>query len=175
MPPTVPFFAGEATQLPFDDNVFDAAFSRLVFQHLPEPDRTLQEMRRVVKPGGRIVICDTDHMLRVVQPTLPCVDEALDEWITQARRRGADPSIGGRLQKLLQEAGLTSVQVRIVPISTQEIGAKCFADILFAPFLAMIDESKRRSAEGAVRDWVERDPFAAAFFFIAVGHEPSTS
>lgn len=52
------FIEGDIAALPFGDGAFDAAVSRYVFHHLENPLTVLQEMARVTRPGGRIVICD---------------------------------------------------------------------------------------------------------------------
>ncbi|MBD3867433.1 MAG: metalloregulator ArsR/SmtB family transcription factor [Acidobacteria bacterium] len=44
--------------LPLSDNSLDAAIMILVLHHLPDPDAALAEVRRAVKPGGRILIVD---------------------------------------------------------------------------------------------------------------------
>lgn len=49
-----------ATALPFEDDRFDACRSERLFQHLLDPARALAEMARVTKPGGMIVVADTD-------------------------------------------------------------------------------------------------------------------
>src|ERR1041384_7792000 len=46
------FVQGSATELPFPDNEFDAAWTIWTFEHVPEPDKALYELRRVLKPGG---------------------------------------------------------------------------------------------------------------------------
>jgi len=49
---------GELEALPIDDARLDAATMALVLHHLPEPDRALREVARVLKPGGRLLIVD---------------------------------------------------------------------------------------------------------------------
>jgi SAM-dependent methyltransferase len=49
---------GELEALPIDDARLDAATLALVLHHLPEPDRALAEVARVLKPGGRLLIVD---------------------------------------------------------------------------------------------------------------------
>jgi ubiquinone/menaquinone biosynthesis C-methylase UbiE len=51
---------GSAYALPFADSSLDAVYSYIVFQHLHEPARALAEVRRVLKPGGVLVIADRD-------------------------------------------------------------------------------------------------------------------
>ena len=47
---------GDATALPYDDDVFDAAVLVAVLGEIPEGDAALAEIRRVLKPGGRLVV-----------------------------------------------------------------------------------------------------------------------
>ena len=49
---------GDLEALPIDDARLDAATLMLVLHHLPEPDRALAEVARVLKPQGRAVIVD---------------------------------------------------------------------------------------------------------------------
>ena len=51
-----PFVEASATNMPFPDNTFDAIWSFRVLEHIPNPERALLEMRRVVKPGGYILL-----------------------------------------------------------------------------------------------------------------------
>ena len=49
---------GELEALPIDDARLDAATLMLVLHHVPEPERALGEVSRVLKPGGRVVLVD---------------------------------------------------------------------------------------------------------------------
>ena len=51
-----PFVEASATHMPFPDNTFDAIWSFRVLEHIPNPEKALLEMRRVVKPGGYILL-----------------------------------------------------------------------------------------------------------------------
>jgi SAM-dependent methyltransferase len=51
-----PFVAASADSLPFADDTFDAVWSVWVLEHLTNPERALAEMRRVVRPGGILVL-----------------------------------------------------------------------------------------------------------------------
>lgn len=50
------FVVASATAMPFADNTFDAVWTVWVVEHIPEPERALREMRRVLKPGGKLML-----------------------------------------------------------------------------------------------------------------------
>ena len=49
------FLVGDALSLPFPDDTFACASSAFVLRNIPDLEPSLQEMVRVVKPGGRVV------------------------------------------------------------------------------------------------------------------------
>jgi len=57
----VEFRHGSASDMPFDGAQFDFIFCRAAFKNFSEPVRALQEMQRVLKPGGRALIVDLRH------------------------------------------------------------------------------------------------------------------
>ena len=48
----------DAQRLPYPDATFDAAYLSAVLGEIPSPARALHELRRVLKPGGRLVIAE---------------------------------------------------------------------------------------------------------------------
>jgi ubiquinone/menaquinone biosynthesis C-methylase UbiE len=57
----VEFKVGDAESIPYADESFDAVMCTNSFHHYSAPVRALSEMRRVLKPGGRLVIQDSDR------------------------------------------------------------------------------------------------------------------
>lgn len=51
----VNFVQGDAMNLPYADNSFDAAVSAFALRNVPDIETVLREMKRVVKPGGMVV------------------------------------------------------------------------------------------------------------------------
>jgi SAM-dependent methyltransferase len=49
---------GDVTSLPYPDGTFSIVVSRFAFHHFPDAAAVLREMRRVCRPGGRVVVCD---------------------------------------------------------------------------------------------------------------------
>lgn len=56
--PALPFVAGDGLALPFRDGAFDAATISFGLRNLADLQQGLRELMRVVRPGGRLVICE---------------------------------------------------------------------------------------------------------------------
>ena len=65
--PEVEFTWGSATDLPFEDDTFDAVTISFGIRNVEDVPRALSEMYRVTKPGGRIVICEFSTPIPVAQ------------------------------------------------------------------------------------------------------------
>jgi demethylmenaquinone methyltransferase / 2-methoxy-6-polyprenyl-1,4-benzoquinol methylase len=55
------FVAGDATRLPFRDGAFDAVTISFGLRNVVDVDAALAEMLRVLRPGGRVVVCEFSH------------------------------------------------------------------------------------------------------------------
>ncbi len=56
--PRLIFVSGNAEDLPFADNQFDAVFNTISFLHYPNPEKVFQQIARVLKPGGYFYLAD---------------------------------------------------------------------------------------------------------------------
>ncbi|MGH9061051.1 MAG: demethylmenaquinone methyltransferase [Acidimicrobiales bacterium] len=79
----VPKLAGDATRLPFGDAVFDAVTISFGLRNVVDYDTALQEMARVTRPGGRLVVCEFST------PTNPLFATAYKEYLMRALPRVA--------------------------------------------------------------------------------------
>ncbi|MBI2700409.1 MULTISPECIES: demethylmenaquinone methyltransferase [Mycobacterium] len=79
----VPKVAGDATRLPFADDVFDAVTISFGLRNVADFPAGLREMARVTKPGGRLVVCEFST------PTSPLFATAYKEYLMQALPRVA--------------------------------------------------------------------------------------
>ena len=52
------YVAGDALRLPFRDSAFDAVTISFGLRNVASPSTALAEMRRVTRPGGRLVVCE---------------------------------------------------------------------------------------------------------------------
>jgi demethylmenaquinone methyltransferase/2-methoxy-6-polyprenyl-1,4-benzoquinol methylase len=57
-PGRLAFVAGDALRLPFRDGAFDAVTISFGLRNVADPGAALAEMRRVTRPGGRLVVCE---------------------------------------------------------------------------------------------------------------------
>jgi ubiquinone/menaquinone biosynthesis C-methylase UbiE len=104
----VDFQAGDAHCLEFDDGAFGATRADRVLQHLEYPERAVAELIRVTRPGGRIVIADTDWgTLLVDAPDRETTEVVLAEVASVTRNSW----MGRQLYGLVQRAGLRDVTV----------------------------------------------------------------
>jgi demethylmenaquinone methyltransferase/2-methoxy-6-polyprenyl-1,4-benzoquinol methylase len=122
--PELPLTAGDATRLPFADGVFDAVTISFALRNVHETDAALREMRRVVRPGGRLVICEfsqptyrpfrtvyTEYLMRALPPVATRVSSNPDAYVYLAESIRAWPD-QKTLATRLQSAGWTSVAWR---------------------------------------------------------------
>lgn len=54
--PKLNFLVGDLERLPFKDNSFDLVYSAYVFEHLTNPEKVIEEVKRVLKTNGDLVI-----------------------------------------------------------------------------------------------------------------------
>ncbi|MFC4359551.1 methyltransferase domain-containing protein [Halobium salinum] len=78
---SVSFHRGDAERLPFADDSFDAIWSSGSIEYWPNPVDALEEFRRVVKPGGKVLVVGPDYprsqvMQRLADAIMLFYDEA---------------------------------------------------------------------------------------------------
>lgn len=118
------FAVADAMRLPLPDASADVVTIAFGLRNLPEPAQGLLELRRVLRPGGRLVVCEFSR------PVLPGFRQVYDRYLGNllplaARRLSSDPeayqylarSIGAwpaqaELAGWLRDAGLERVRWR---------------------------------------------------------------
>src|SRR5918911_4055473 len=58
--PNIKFIEGEAENIPLPDEYFDKVVASASFHHFSDQDKALEEMKRVLKPDGKIIILEID-------------------------------------------------------------------------------------------------------------------
>ncbi|MDI1240514.1 MAG: class I SAM-dependent methyltransferase [bacterium] len=94
----------DAQSLPFGNDEFDAAFATLVFCSIPDPTLAFKELRRVIKPGGRIILLEHVRPDGILGP----VFDVLNRITVLA----ADDHFNRETAKIAADSGLTVTEVR---------------------------------------------------------------
>jgi ubiquinone/menaquinone biosynthesis C-methylase UbiE len=95
----------DAEALPFEDESFDTVTATCVFCSVADPVQGLREVRRVVRPEGRVLL------LEHVRPENPVLGKVFD-LLTPITRRVMGPEINRRTEENVRTAGLEIVNVR---------------------------------------------------------------
>ena len=104
---------GDAAKLDLPDGGFDAAVSTQVYEYVADMPRALAELHRVLRPGGRALILDTDWRSLVWHSADPArMDRVLACWDAHL----ADPHLPAKLGPLLREGGFSVRRTEIVPM-----------------------------------------------------------
>lgn len=101
----VRFAVGDASALDEPDDSFDAVRCERTLQWVVDPSAAVREMTRVVRPGGRVSLIDTDWSTFTIDIGDPWVTEVVRGAFATERRRPSN--VGRRLHVLAAEAGLT--------------------------------------------------------------------
>lgn len=140
------FVEADCRRLPFADASFDFVYARFLFQHLRDPDTALREIRRVLAPGGRILIVDVDDRDLRTEPTLPAFDAFTGAAADAQAAAGGDRRIGRRLPDMLRTAGFHNAEGRLIPLTSDDIGLDACWDITTRFKLELLPEARRDQA-----------------------------
>ena len=104
IPANAHFAAASAQQLPFADQTFDAVICTAAFHHFPNAQQALEEFRRLLRPGGTLLISDT------------CRDLSLAKWVWDRLRRWFEPGHvkyyrTDEVLPLLRDAGFSDIDL----------------------------------------------------------------
>jgi ubiquinone/menaquinone biosynthesis C-methylase UbiE len=97
------FETGDLCKLPFPDESFDAIITDRVFIHVSEPEKGLSEFHRVLKPGGHVVMSETDWSALTITPDSATVRLLAEEKISSFK----NPRFGAEMNEYLPKAGFT--------------------------------------------------------------------
>ena len=122
--PDIDFIAGDATNLPFADNTFDATTISFGLRNVIDPKKALREMLRVTKPGGKLVVAEfshptfapfrtvyTEYLMRALPPIARRVASNPDAYVYLAESIRVWPN-QDELSAWLSESGWSSVAYR---------------------------------------------------------------
>jgi ubiquinone/menaquinone biosynthesis C-methylase UbiE len=134
--PWVEFHKAEATRLPFPEQHFDVVVSMQVLEYVIDICTALSEFHRVLRPGGQVVIMDTDWDSLVWYSATPeRANRILAEWSSHV----AYPYLPRTLTQQLLEGGFQVERSHIIPIFNPNYDANNFSNRLIdliVPFVS---------------------------------------
>jgi arsenite methyltransferase len=159
---TTEFRSGDALELPFPDESFDVAVSTQVYEYVKDVPTALAEARRVLRPGGRLLILDTDWDSIVWHSNDPQrMRRVLEAW----NEHLADPYLPRRLPGLLAAAGLELRTCSVIPLLNRTYDRDAFSSRLIdviAGFVPGRDDVSEAEAAAWAEDVRE---LGADYFF----------
>lgn len=110
LPGNIQFQQADVYQLPFEDDTFDFAISFFVFQHLHHPQNAIQEILRVLKPGGMLCIVDVDDQYTIAYPEKSNAQKKISRGFQRLQEaEGGDRYIGRKLSTYMEKQGFEMI------------------------------------------------------------------
>jgi ubiquinone/menaquinone biosynthesis C-methylase UbiE len=111
--------SGKAEALPFPDACFDKALAARLLLHVSDPENILKEMRRVLRPGGKLVAMDWDFDTVVVDYENRDLTRRILHW--RCDHYGGNNWSGRQLWKQLVASGFSALKmVPVVSVASRE-------------------------------------------------------
>jgi arsenite methyltransferase len=122
--PNVEFHEGDVTALPVADADFDRALSVQVLEYVADIPGALAELRRVLRPGGRVAIWDVDWATVSWHSRDPArMERFLHAWDEHL----SDPSLPRTLSAQLRSAGFDDVRMEGHAFATDDVDEESYA------------------------------------------------
>ena len=153
-----PAVCASAGNLPFCNSSFDFVFSQNVLLWLNQPVKAIQEVVRVLEPGGVWVLFEPDYGGMIEHPPEISTKEL---WISALKRAEADPMVGRKLPFLLSKAGFrlrTELLPRLYPPSPERFAFLSELDLTYYE-REQLEYASRASRELSDTDQVSHLPY----------------
>jgi len=111
--PRTRFVCGDAHAMQFPACSFDLVYCRMLLQYLRDKERAVQEMVRVCKRGGTVLLQDLDGQLLWHYPEDPVLQRGVEKVLTGLGETGFDAFVGRKLFWLARKAGLENLKVQV--------------------------------------------------------------
>lgn len=160
---------GEATVLDIPDASLDAVVSTQVFEYVVDVPRALAEVHRVLRPGGRVLILDTDWRSLVWHSSDQTrMDRALACWDDHLH----DPHLPARLGPMMRQAGFEMRRVEILPMLTPRYQPVSYAAGMLRSIFAFVGRNAAQHglSDQEVQAWQDdqADLIARDEFFLSL-------
>src|SRR5262249_29257185 len=104
------FVRASATDTGLPPEAFDLVYCRFLLIHLPEPDRALRAMGRLLKPNG-ILVCEDGDLTTAGSEPPSALGAFADLFGRLGPKRGVDYTLGRRLFQIVLAAGFPAPEI----------------------------------------------------------------
>jgi SAM-dependent methyltransferase len=146
------FVRSDLFSLSFPSESFDHVFLCFVLEHLADPSRALESLRRVLRIGGTITCIEGDHGSCYFQPE---TKNAVSAWrclIDVQARLGGDALIGRRLYPLLKGAGFDRISVSPRMVYSDETRPMMMEGFVRRTIIPMVEGVKEEAVSRGMMD-----------------------
>jgi arsenite methyltransferase len=176
--PWTAFQWADATHLPYPDDAFDAAVSTQVYEYIADVPAALAELHRVIRPGGRVLILDTDYGSLVIHSeNAPRMGRVLTAW-DEHFIHGGLPRV---LSRQLRDAGFAIRQRDVIPMFNPEYQENTYGKHLLdlmASFAVGRQNLRKEEVEAWLAEFAELGRQGTFFFslnrYLFVADKPAT-
>jgi ubiquinone/menaquinone biosynthesis C-methylase UbiE len=149
--PWIEFQTADAVSVPCPDGAFDVVISTQVFEYISDLTKALKEVYRVLRPGGRMLILDTDWDSLVWHSSDRMrMNRILEAWNDHC----ADPFLPRTLASRLRQVGFRVEKSGIIEILNTEYGEKTYSYWLIDFIAQYVSSREGIKAEEAI-EWAE--------------------
>lgn len=146
--------SGSADSIPLPDNSFDVVTCQTLLIHLPDPEKTIAEMKRVTKPGGIVICVEPNNMapflsidsldsVHEISKTLDAAKMYLYQQYGKYIEGLGYNSMGDLVPLFLHEAGLENIRTYL--------SDKCL------PLIPPYNTKEQVDTINSITDWIERE------------------
>ncbi len=148
---TIELRAADATSVPYEDDSFDVGVSTQVYEYVPDVNAALRELCRVLRPGGRALVIDTDWDSIVWRSS---DDERMGRVLEAWKEHAAHPDLPRRLAPLLRRVGLSVDRIFTIPLLSVGSHANTYSAGLIE-FVAAYVKDRHGLGEVEVSGWAD--------------------
>jgi len=162
--PQVQLQQGSAVDLPLDDAIFDAATCTQTLLYVPDVDKSIAELARVLKIGGRLAVVETDWNAAIVNSSDP---EMTQKIFQSFQKPIPNANLPVKLSPMLRAQGFGAINIEAIQIINTGNTSANFSrsTIKWASDMAVLEKDiSRKEGDAWVAD-IEAKAKVGEYFF----------